>query len=152
MQFTEDQAGHNSDAFFCFCCLLLHPVGSTMDTGTRNPARSRLWICPQVLTLLRFKVVSFALTEFCMWGQAWRKTTCLASYDLDLSQLAERRCVGSKRGLCKRTNKPHGDLAGLNEHGQWVASVAEPYPKPMCSCSAKPTATLMYKGWQTFLR
>eukprot|EP00972_Heterocapsa_arctica_P107648 15857797-Heterocapsa_arctica.AAC.1 len=48
-----------------------------------------------------------ALTEFCMYGKPWRKSTRLIGFNLDLSPLEHYRCIGAKRGVCKRTGKPH---------------------------------------------
>ena len=46
-------------------------VRGTME----NPARSRLWLCPPVLHLLRQKLVTWVETHYCAWGKPYKKPT-----------------------------------------------------------------------------
>eukprot|EP00959_Pyramimonas_sp_CCMP1952_P048120 1004492-Pyramimonas_sp.AAC.1 len=40
-----------------------------------NPARSRIWICPAMQRLQKSSKINFTVTDFCMWGAQWRKST-----------------------------------------------------------------------------
>ena len=108
-------------------CLLAH-VPVTLE----NPATSYLWSTPQVHHLLARHRVGKAVTEFCMWGKAWRKSTSFMFSNLLLDRLQCRRCCGAPRGLCARTLKPHIQLRGLTSTGAWWTKVAEPYPATLC--------------------
>ena len=102
-----------------------------------NPVRSRLWICPPMKYVLRLRNVVFNISEFCQWGTPWRKSTGFLAVHLDLSPVAAHRCLGAKRGLCKRTNLPHVVLAGLDANKQFLTKIAEPYPVKLCNAIAK---------------
>lgn len=119
-----------SAAVFHLCIRLAVPV--TIE----NPARSRLWICPPTMALLRRKATAFTLTEFCMWGKPWRKSTAFLSAHIAPDVLGSRRCLGAKRGCCKRTGNPHIVLSGLAPCGAFWTKVAEPFPASLCSCLA----------------
>ena len=84
-----------------------------------NPATSRLWMAPSIGFLLRRVAVHRSTTEFCMWGRPWRKSTSFMHYLVDLSVLEERRCLGCKRGFCKRTGRPHIQLMGRGTDGRF---------------------------------
>jgi len=103
-------------------------IPATME----NPGRSRIWLCPPIARLIDRPDFSFNLTEFCMWGMRWRKSTGFLSTNIDLSGLAAHRCLGAKRGLCLRTGKPHLTLSGQREDGKWWTKIAEPYPPRLC--------------------
>jgi hypothetical protein len=97
-----------------------------------NPSRSRLWLCRPFLQLLKRSITKFNITEFCMWGTDWRKATGFLSAFVDLSFMTECRCLGAKRGLCKRSGKAHHVLSGTNDKGVFWTSTAEPYPAALC--------------------
>ena len=101
-----------------------------------NPRTSRLWLCPGVRHLLRRKHCSTAVTEFCQFGTAWRKSTQFAAVHLNIEVLELYRCLGSRRGLCKRTGLPHTPLCGTAANGQWLTKIAEPYPCKLCTVLA----------------
>ena len=121
--------------FSCYVMTLasvLH-IPFTME----NPARSRLWLCPAVQRMLRRKAIRLFTCEFCMFGTKWRKSTSFAASFVDLSRLFHFRCLGAKRGLCKRTDLPHMHLCGQTPDGRWMTSVAEPYPFKLCHVLAQ---------------
>lgn len=101
-----------------------------------NPARSRLWICPPILAIRRRRHVVHQLVEYCSFGEAWRKSTLFLGIHIDLCPLEPHRCIGSKRGLCKFSGKPHIPLAGRDSSGQWRTKTAEPYPRGLCKVLA----------------
>lgn len=101
-----------------------------------NPARSRLWICPPILAIRRRRHVVHQQVEYCSFGEAWRKSTLFLGIHIDLCPLEPHRCIGSKRGLCKFSGKPHIPLAGRDSSGQWRTKTAEPYPRGLCKVLA----------------
>ena len=105
------------------CCVQL-----CIPASLENPARSRLWICPPMIHVLRLRNVKFGLSEFCQWGTPWRKSTGFLTANLDFSSVSAHRCLGAKRGMCKRTNLPHIVLAGFDANRQFLTKIAEPYP------------------------
>ena len=102
-----------------------------------NPATSRLWLCPQVQYVLRRKCAQTWTAEFCMFGAPWRKPTTFLAVYLSLEPLEPFRCLGAKRGLCKRTSCHHLLLSGTNSKGQWLTKIAEPYPWKLCNKLAR---------------
>ena len=101
-----------------------------------NPARSRLWICRPILAIRRRRHVVHQLVEYCSFGEAWRKSTLFLGIHIDLCPLEPHRCIGSKRGLCKFSGKPHISLTGRDSSGQWRPKTAEPYPRGLCKVLA----------------
>eukprot|EP00972_Heterocapsa_arctica_P097940 14450485-Heterocapsa_arctica.AAC.1 len=85
--------------------------------------------------IIRLPGSSDALTEFCMYGKPWRKSTRLIGFNLDLSPLEHYRCIGAARGLCKRTGKPHQVLSGSHQGTFWTL-IAQPCPRKFCSVVA----------------
>lgn len=102
-----------------------------------NPARSRLWICPPMLALLRRRQVWQQQVEYCMFDTPWKKPTRFIATFMNLDRLLPFRCLGSKRGLCLRTHQPHVPLAGQTADGRWLTSIAEPYPRQLCKLLAR---------------
>ena len=102
-----------------------------------NPATSRLWLCPGVLRLLRRPKVQLVVTEFCMYGMPWRKSTKFLGVWISLELLAAYRCIGAKRGLCKHSGKLHIPLTGVDAQGRWLTKLAEPYPRKLCNLLCK---------------
>lgn len=96
-----------------------------------NPARSRLWLCPPVLHLMRRQHVVTQIIEFCAFGTRWRKSTKFLAVWMQLDLLQQYRCLGSRRGICKFTGVPHVPLCGLHPSGVWMTKYAEPYPWPL---------------------
>lgn len=68
----------------------------------------------------------------CMFGMQWRKSTMFLSVWVQFDNLTHFRCIGAKRGCCKRSGKPHQPLAGTNDAGIWWTRIAEPYPPLLC--------------------
>ena len=61
--------------------------------GIENPAFSRLWECRPMFELLRLSGAHHVTTDFCMWGEPWRKRTRLRVWHVSSSSLS-RRCRG----------------------------------------------------------
>ena len=116
--------------------VLLLALAMVLPFTLENPARSRLWICPPVVALLRRKFVTCQLVEYCMFGMPWKKSTMFLGVHLSLVRLSPFRCIGAKRGLCKCSNKPHVPLAGQTPDGRWLTHIAEPYPPQLCKLVA----------------
>ncbi|CAK0789751.1 unnamed protein product, partial [Prorocentrum cordatum] len=108
-----------------------------------NPARSRIWICPAMQRLRKSNKINFTVTDFCMRGAQWRKSTSFLSTGLCMDALAEGRCLGTRRGLCKRTGQPHIPIQGKNDKGVFWSKIAEPYPPGLC----KALASIYYNAW-----
>lgn len=107
-------------------------LGFTME----NPGRSRIWLVPAVRKLLRSRCISFQLFEMCMFGTPWKKTTGVAAAFVNLTPLANYRCLGARRGCCKRTGLAHSPLAGQDAKGEWRTKSAQAYPLKLCRCLA----------------
>lgn len=116
----------------CHLCILLH-----IPFILENPATSRAWLCPPLQAVMRKKGVSFVDVDYCAFGTRWRKRTRFLFYGVDLSHLAVYKCQGSKRGVCKFSGLPHLALMGVNEAGQFMTKVAEPYPPQLCVLIAR---------------
>ena len=102
-----------------------------------NPARSRLWIAPQMSKLSRMRNVVFSVTHYCMWGASWRKPTGFLTWGLVMESIDSVRCIGAKRGLCVRTGEPHVVLSGKGPDGTFKTLLANPYPKKLCQALAR---------------
>ena len=103
-----------------------------------NPRRSRLWICPPMLALLRKRNVSTFFVGFCMFNRPWKKpTTTFAGVHVSFAHLQSYCCIGRKRGICLHSGKPHLPLSGQTSSGEWLTKIAEPYPTRLCNCLAK---------------
>ena len=108
-----------------------------IPASMENPQRSRIWLCPPVLALMRRKHVAMFLTHFCGWGKPFRKATSFMGVWVDFSRIEAHQCRGGKRGLCLFTGKPHQQLVGQNSSGQWLTKLAQPYPLGLCDSLAK---------------
>lgn len=129
------QDGNLYMRFSVFILTLALALG--LPFSMENPATSRIWICPSVLRLLRRKMIFLSTVEYCMCGVPWRKSTKFLSVHFKLDLLAAFRCLGAKRGLCKRTQRPHWPLAGVNDKGVFWTHIAEPYPLKLCNLICK---------------
>ena len=58
-----------------------------------NPAYSRLWLAPPMKALLRLRDATYAYTDYCMWGEPWRKRTRFLGVLVDLDPV-RRLCHG----------------------------------------------------------
>ena len=104
-----------------------------VPVALENPATSIMWCIPELQALYR-KGGSEIVTDFCQWGTAWRKSTKVWYWSVDLSCTA-KRCTGKQ--VCSRTNQPHETLSGLNPAGQWKTKAAEAYPSRLTNQLAK---------------
>lgn len=93
-----------------------------------NPAQSRMWLTPGMQQLRRKRHVSFATFEMCMFGMG----SSIVGVWVSLSSFEPFRCIGAKRGCCKRTGQPHDSLFGLLPNGEWKTHLAQSYPPRMC--------------------
>jgi hypothetical protein len=129
----DQRAIEIGNALMVFSASVLRTCARFLIPATmENPGRSRIWLCPPIARLLGRPGFSFNLTEFCMWGMRWRKSTAFLATNVDLGCFAAHRCLGAKRGLCKRSGKPHLPLSGQRADGVWWTKVAEPYPPRLC--------------------
>eukprot|EP00972_Heterocapsa_arctica_P068715 10153544-Heterocapsa_arctica.AAC.1 len=63
-------------------------VSLDIPVAVENAHSSRLWHAPP-MEHLRFQIVIREfVTDFCQWGQPWRKRTRFISYGVDLSRAA----------------------------------------------------------------
>ena len=110
------------------CWVLRLAISLHIPFTLENPHRSRLWICPPVLQILRRKVVVWKEIHFCAFGTPWKKPTRILRVHISLDILDWCRCLSSKRGICNFSGKPHVPLAGQDSNGRWMTKIAEPYP------------------------
>ena len=114
------------------CGLLLIPG------AIENPATSWLWQTAWMQRLAARRNVHFILTEFCQWQKApFKNSTGFLHTCVDLSEIAAKRCLGARRGMCAATGKPHQPLCGLaptapGKAAQFWTKIAEPYPRKLC--------------------
>ena len=108
-----------------------------LPASMENPQRSRIWLCPPVLALMRRRHVAMFLTHFCGWGKPFRKATSFMGVWVDFSRIEARQCRGGRRGLCLFTGQRHQQLVGQNSSGQWLTKLAQPYPLGLCDSLAK---------------
>ncbi len=110
------------------CCRRL-----VIPAALENPAGSRLWLCAPMLTARAWQASREIVTDYCQFGEAWRKRTRILSIFVDLSG-AERHCRG--KGICTATGQPHETLETLSGCRGKVfrTSLAEPYPLQLCAC------------------
>lgn len=102
-----------------------------------NPARSRIWLCPPVLNLGRRRRTQRVFFEMCMFGAPWTKPTSLLGVNIQPESIGEHRCLGTKRGFCKRTGEKHVVLCGQDAKGNWATKQAQTYPHGFCRCLTK---------------
>ena len=112
--------------------VMLLAISLALPFTLENPARSRLWLCPPVLALLRRRSITCQVVEYCMFGMPWKKSTLFVGSHLSLVRLSPFRCVGARRGLCRYSNIAHIPLAGQTPDGRWLTHIAEPYPYQLC--------------------
>ena len=123
--------------FMRFTVQIMMLAASLMLPWTfENPARSRIWLTPPVLRMLRRRCCTFTIFEMCMFGTSWRKPTAIAAMHVSLERLQLFRCLGSKRGCCKRTGMPHTQLCGQTPSGEWKTHAAQKYPFKLCKALA----------------
>ena len=120
------------NALLKFSCSLLR-VARRMGIACtlENPATSYMFLMPCLLQLLRLKDCNIAVTEYCMFGTPWRKSTKLIGFNINLDVFAQYRCIDKPRGVCRRTNRPHTVLSGW-ENGVARTLIAQPYPRKFC--------------------
>ena len=105
-----------------------------------NPRTSRLWLTSHVRALKRNSKISSIITDYCMWGKSWRKSTQFMFFKVDLSSCV-RRCLGAPRGLCARTLKKHfrleGHVVGREKYDRaWNTAYGNAYPISLCKAIA----------------
>jgi hypothetical protein len=126
------------NVFMRFSAALLHLAWELHIPATlENPDRSRLWLCPPIRSLLRRSMVNRFVTHYCSWGMPYKKATGFLAIHLDLSRISAVMCFGSKRGICRFSDKRHIQLFGQNQQGQWLTKLAQPYPWKLCVALAK---------------
>lgn len=101
-----------------------------IPAALENPAGSRIWLCKPIAAVRKWAVSREIVTDYCQFGEAWRKRTRILSVYADLSA-AERKCHG--KGICTATGRRHETLSGCH-NGVFRTSLAEPYPRGLCRC------------------
>ena len=71
----------------------------------------------------------------CQWGARWRKRTALCFWNCVSISNLDRRCSG-KHGRCCVTGKFHIQLMGKAPNGRNWTSLAQHYPRRLCSALA----------------
>ena len=99
-----------------------------------NPATSRIWLAPAVVSLARNPSSQIVSTDFCQFGTPWRKRTKFLGVLVDLTSI-EKLCK-RKNNLCSASQRPHMNLQGKNSEGRFWTAVAEPYPPRLCRALA----------------
>ena len=128
---------HEGNVLMRFSCAVLRlAISFGLPFTMENPHRSRLWICPPVLQILRRRVTVWREVHFCAFGTPWKKPTRILGVHLSLDLLDWCKCVGSKRGVCKFSGTSHIPLAGQDSSGRWMTKVAEPYPRQLTKLMA----------------
>ena len=82
--------------------------------------------------------------DFCQYGEAWRKRTTIIYQGVQLQSLA-KLCEG-KHGVCSRKGKQHLRLQGMNQHGEFLAKEAQPYPFQLTESLAQELSHLSASG------
>ena len=123
-----------------FSATLMHISIRLGIPGTaENPMTSRAWRMPRMIALLKRRHVSQGICDFCQFGTPWRKSTTFVGCFVDFFPL-EIRCrrVYGLEGevICSRSGRPHVELAGKDEDGDFRTKVAEPYPSKLCTILA----------------
>ncbi|CAE8586489.1 unnamed protein product [Polarella glacialis] len=103
-----------------------------------NPTTSMLWLTSQAISAQSLSTYTEAVTEFCMFGKPWRKSTKVVGVNICLRKFDDYRCTNKPCGVCKRTMRPHVVLSGSdpNKPGQFLTLTAQPYPRGFCSILA----------------
>jgi len=103
--------------------------------GLENPAYSRLWLCRPIDRLVTFECVQDHFCDFCQYGTGWRKRTRLRLWHARVNDSEFRMCQG--KSICSTSLRPHIQLVGCTSSGKFLTSVAEPYPRPLCTVIAR---------------
>ena len=144
-----------------------------IPVAMENPARSFLWVLPEVEELLEQSGVSRVVFDFSAFGAPWRKSTTLLFSDWEgVGCLARgchaRRCKDGSLSLCQYTLAPHQVLIGVDkapesfngaivqgavgqhfpEHYFRVGSVQMPWPGMFSLPRAKPCFPEEPQGWR----
>ena len=95
-----------------------------------NPITSLLWALPPMVELMKEAGVYVISLDYCVFGEAWRKTTQLITTAPELRAIG-RRCAGTFQ-RCSRTHQPHQVLRGFAPTGEAWTKLACPYPLQFC--------------------
>ena len=106
---------------------------ANVAVSMENPASSRIWLTPDIQTLLH-KGASFQHTTFCAFGTPWRKATSFLTWGCPNFNLPS--CQGTF-AKCSFTNKAHLPLVGRTAEGHWRTRIAQPYPLQLCNMMVK---------------
>ena len=124
--------------------LIEHAVGAGIMVLLENPARSRLWLMPEVKRIMRLPRCETVHVDYCQYDDLpWRKSTKFVTWNM--TGLRLRRCGNG--GICTRTGLPHAELVG-KVGNIFRTKTAEPYPPTMCQEIAKYTTNLLLHNWK----
>ena len=79
----------------------------------KKHATSRIWLAGPFARMLNAARFSLTLTDYCQWGECWRKRTAFAALCCDLSAV-EKLCV-RRQNHCSRAPTP----AACRENPGW---------------------------------
>eukprot|EP00969_Alexandrium_andersonii_P174044 7694151-Alexandrium_andersonii.AAC.1 len=57
--------------------LIVIALSRRLVGGAENPVSSRLWLCPPLQKIESHPASCTIVTDFCQWGERWRKRTKL---------------------------------------------------------------------------
>jgi hypothetical protein len=107
-------------------------ISAKIGFAIENPWSSWIFKTTAFLALINQLKCHLIRTDFCMWGTMWQKGTGFLTNAGDVGRI-EKRCTGCRRGLCRRTGRPHLELRGTLPDGRFLTAVAEPYPRSLCT-------------------
>ena len=77
--------------------ILQLPLQFRVWATLENPQRSRIWLCPPMLALMRRPRVSLYTTHYCFWGKPFKQATSFLAVNMVLKRLISAQCHASKR-------------------------------------------------------
>ena len=108
-----------------------------VPVAMENPARSFLWIMPEVLSLMEQEDSYHMVCDLCAYGTPWKKATALLFHGWAGVSKLSKTCHAVKIGkghrpLCGFSAVPHVTLSGIDKQKRsWKTTLAEPYPWPL---------------------
>ncbi|CAK0804580.1 unnamed protein product [Prorocentrum cordatum] len=129
---AKDQAKVDlGNCMMSFSVSCLHVCRRMRISGAMgNPATSRIWLAPAVVSLARSPASQVVATDFCQFGTPWGKRAKFLGALIDLSSI-EKLCK-RKNNVCSASQRLHLNLQGKNSEGRFWTEVAEPCPPRLC--------------------
>eukprot|EP00438_Fugacium_kawagutii_P012339 Skav221970 [mRNA] locus=scaffold195:898936:903000:- [translate_table: standard] len=141
---------------FFTCAVLRLALHWWIPFTLENPQRSRLWIVPPVMRLLKRKFTAVVDVHFCCFGTRWKKPTKIFGVHIPLDSMMNCICRGTKRGLCDFSGCKHIPLMGQTPDGMWYTKLAEAYPlkfaRKLAKCFLNSELSLVAADFQRHLQ